>query len=234
MDQSTQSNQGTESTLLTPQELRQPLAPQSVEASVETVLKNERQATAATFAPADYHAKFSEEVHNYVREYIRNADQKAGFFFAGATALLAFLYGHGGTAYWQKSLRAWGLADVVSFVAMLALSASACVLLSVVFPRLKGSRRGFIFFSAVAEYEAGRDYANDVLRQPVEELVNAKLTHAYDLCRVCVAKYRSLRVAFWIGAVGVVCALLFMIFSVPDGSSQLVAPTTSSSPVQVR
>jgi hypothetical protein len=62
--------------------------------------------------------------------------------------------------------------------------------------------------------------------------VNAKLTHGYDLSKVCVAKYAALRVAFWIGAVGVASALLFMMFSVPTSQVQgrQQDPTTSSEP----
>ena len=47
-------------------------------------------AATRTTAIAD-NQKFSEEVHNYVREYIRNADQKATFFFATLTAIPALI-----------------------------------------------------------------------------------------------------------------------------------------------
>ena len=35
--------------------------------------------------------KFAEETHQYVRDYIRQADQKATFLFVGSSTLLAYL-----------------------------------------------------------------------------------------------------------------------------------------------
>jgi hypothetical protein len=121
MEQASQSKQGSELGLSVPQELSQPLSSRPDNFVAETLSKSDREASSTALAPDPYHAKFSEEVHNYVREYIRNADQKAGFFFAGLTALLAFLYGHGGTDHWRKPLQAWNIFDVFSFVAMTAL-----------------------------------------------------------------------------------------------------------------
>lgn len=214
MDPSAQTQQGNETQLNASGEGLQALT-KPAETSV-TALPAEGEKLSTPAVPpvlGDYHPKFSEELHNYLREYIRNADQKAAFFFAGATAMLAFLHSHQGTAHWLKDIRTWSLIDGLSFVAMLALALSACALLSVVFPRLKGSKRGLIFFSAIAEHDSGREYASEVLRRSTDELVNAKLQHAYDLSKVCTAKYRMLHVGFWIGSVGLVSALLFLLLS---------------------
>ena len=40
-----------------------------------------------TYAP-----QFIDDVHDYIREHIRNADRKAVFFFGSTTAVLAFLH----------------------------------------------------------------------------------------------------------------------------------------------
>lgn len=83
MEQAPQSERGAGWVLPTPPELQQPLAvPPSTTEGTDATLAVEKLPTAAprTTAVADNHAKFSEEVHNYVREYIRNADQKATFF----------------------------------------------------------------------------------------------------------------------------------------------------------
>src|ERR1035441_7419098 len=96
MDQPAQTNQGKETPLAAPQELLQPLGPGLERSEPAQSCETDKQAASPVPTPspvaADYHAKFAEEVHNYLREYIRNADQKAAFFFAGATALLAFLH----------------------------------------------------------------------------------------------------------------------------------------------
>lgn len=212
-DQLAQGKQGSETPLAAPEGMLQPLLKPSESSVVQSSLADKQSAALPVLTASDYHPKFSEELHNYLREYIRNADQKAAFFFAGATAMLAFLHSHQGTAHWLKDIRTWSLIDTLSFVALLALALSACALLGVVFPRLKGSKRGLIFFSAIAEHDSAREYTTEVLRRSVDELVTAKLQHAYDLSKVCVAKYQMLHLGFWIGSVGLGSALLFLMLS---------------------
>jgi hypothetical protein len=93
---------------------------------------------------------------------------------------------------------------------MLGLAISAAILLWVVFPRTKGSRRGLLFFSAIAEYESSAKYADDVLLRSGDEVVRVKLVHCHELSKVCRAKYLALRVGFWVGAVGVATSLLYL------------------------
>lgn len=189
------------------------LKPLTSTAEAEQISGADKQTTDAVASLTDHHRTFSLHVHSYVREYVRSADQKAAFFFAAATALLAFLHSQDGTARWLKDVRTWSLTDALAFLAMLSLASSACVLLAVVVPRLKGSRRGILFFSAIAEYESAREYGSEVLHQSKYEIVSAELQHSYDLSKVCTRKYRVLRIGFWIGAVGGVSSLLFLLFA---------------------
>jgi hypothetical protein len=159
------------------------------------------------------HARFSQDAHDYLREHIRNADQKATFFFAALTALLAFLNTQNVPTRWIKDVRLWTFVDGLGFVSMLGLAIGAAILLYVVFPRLKGSRRGLLFFSAIAEYENSAEYADDVLTRSGDEIVRAKLAHCHELSKVCNAKYRALRAGFWAGAAGVATALLYMLLA---------------------
>ena len=122
MDQPAQAKQGKETSIATPHELLQPLSSTSLTGSaagvaespsraaeeIRRALDTEKQAaSSAITVVADSHARFAEELHNYLREYIRNADQKATFFFAGATALLAFLHSQKGTSRWLKDVQTW-------------------------------------------------------------------------------------------------------------------------------
>jgi hypothetical protein len=147
------------------------------------------------------HARFSDEVHDYVREHIRNADQKATFFFAALTAILAFLNTQNVPTRWLRDPRLWSVVDMLGFISMLGL------------PRLKGSRRGLLYFNAISEYDSSAEYANDVLTRSHDDLVRAKLQHCYELAKVCGAKYRVLRIGFWVGSVGSAAALLFLLFA---------------------
>jgi hypothetical protein len=159
------------------------------------------------------HVEFSDAVHNYIREYICNADQKAAFFFAAMTALLAFLNSQHVPTRWLKDIQQWTFVDGLGFVSMVGLAAGAGALFSVVFPRLKGSRRGLLFFNAIQEYDNCDEYVRDVVCRSPDEIVRIKLQHCYDLSVVCAAKYRTLRIGFWIGSVGAGTALAFLLLA---------------------
>lgn len=154
--------------------------------------------------------KFSEETHQYVREYIRQADLKAAFFFAGATALIAFLYKANLVQLWVKPPTLWLFVDTLSFIATVGLAASVFACLATVFPRLRGSKRGLVSFGAIAQFESRKEYATDVLQQDIAELMEAKLCHVHDLAMVCGQKYSVLKIGQWAGAIGVV-AMVFLL-----------------------
>jgi hypothetical protein len=157
--------------------------------------------------------KFAEETHQYLREYIRQADQKSAFFFAGSTALIAFLYKTNLVHHWIKSPAQWAFVDMLSFVAIIGLVASAFACLATIFPRLKGSKRGYVFFGAIAEFEARKDYVFDVLQRDVVELIEAKLCHVYDLALICRRKYTILKIGQWSGAIGVAAMILLLLLA---------------------
>jgi hypothetical protein len=219
MDAAPQSERGAGWSQPTPSELQQPLAAAGMTTGADAPSPIEKLPTAPQ-APAvtQNQGKFSEEVHNYVREHIRNADQKATFFFAALTAILAFLNTQSVPGRWLKDIREWSFVDTLGFVSMIGLACGAGILLAVVFPRLKGSRRGILFFNAIAEYENSAEYAEDVLIRSEDYLVRTKLQHCFDLAKVCRAKYRMLRIGFWVGSTGVATALLFLILA--KGASQ--------------
>ncbi len=155
----------------------------------------------------DHRLKFAEETHQYIREYIRLADQKATFFFTGGTALLAFLYNKGVSTHWLKPLMTWNILDVTAFLAMAALSFAILASLLVVIPRTPGSLRGYLFWEAIAEFESARAYADDLSQMSSASLFQIKTEHSYELARVCRRKYKLLRLALRVGAVGLGAAL---------------------------
>lgn len=171
-------------------------------------------APAAAAAPGDAEARerFAESAHQYVREYIRLADQKATFLFTGATALLAFLYKNSVSARWLKPVMQWNILDTVTFVAMTALALGVLLALLVVIPRTPGSRRGFLFWEAIAEYDTGRQYSDELRQLSSATLFQVKAEHCFDLARVCRKKYRMLRAAMWTGAVGLAASLFVFLF----------------------
>ena len=167
-----------------------------------------------------YAPRFIDDVHHYVREHIRNADQKAIFFFGATAALLAVLHSLGASARWLKPLQAWDLLDTVTFIGMLTLALSALTSAWAVVPRLPGSRRGLLYFNAVAEYESQSEYARAVLGATAHVLWTEKAGHCHILSKVCRQKYRYLRVSLWFGLVGLVCAFGYFLF----GTTSVAAP----------
>ena len=164
---------------------------------------------AGTSTPSDEHFKFAENTHQYVREYIRNADQKASFFFAAATAGLGYLLAKHVVRGWLHA-PAFTVADYASVVAVVGLTVAAVLFLSVVFPRLRSSSPGLFFFNEIAAHPSALDYSESALATPSAELARSKLRHLHDLAKVCRAKYRVLRLGFWAGAVGGLAALLYL------------------------
>jgi len=158
----------------------------------------------------DAHLKLAEELHQYVREYVRNADQKAAFFFAAATAGLTYLLTHHVALPWFRRPLSPTVTDLVGALATAGLAASAALLLSVVFPRLGSSGPGPIFFYDIAGHRRAEDYAATVIGVEPTDIAATKLRHVYDLARVCRAKYRTLRAGFWAGTVGGAAALLYV------------------------
>jgi hypothetical protein len=94
---------------------------------------------------------------------------------------------------------------------MVALGVAAGLLLGVVVPRLKGSRRGILFFNAIAEYESSVVYTEDVIRRPDNEIVRTKLQHTYELAKVCRSKYRVLIAGLYVAIIGVTATLLYFV-----------------------
>lgn len=213
MDQTPQSEFTTDSSLPKLDGIQRPLAAVALDRSSDLTSTVDKAPAMTPQPVAASHAKFSDDVHGYIRESIRNADQKATFFFAALTAILAFLNTQNVPARWMKSVAQWSFVDTLGFVSMLGLAAGAATLLAVVFPRLKGSRRGLLFFNAISEYDNSGEYANDVLACSGDDLVRKKLLHCHELSRICTAKYRVLRVGFWMGCVGVASSLLFLLLS---------------------
>lgn len=160
-------------------------------------------------------SEFAEAVHNYVRQYISLADTKAAFTFTVSTTLLAFLYQQNVSSRWIKPPSTWGLGDILGFIAMLCLAGGSLVSLAVIVPRLKGSKRGYVFWGAIVGVGSPAKYAEEVLQRSSNDLVKAKLEHCYELASVCTRKYRTLNLAIRIGALGLSAGVLYLLFFKP-------------------
>ena len=188
-------------------EVPEPTPPSSTSAVAEVSMESDQN----PYAP-----QFVDDVHVYIREHIRNADRKAAFFFGSMTAVLAFLYSVEASARWLKPLHTWNPMDAVTFLGMLAVAAAALLAAWAVVPRLPGSKRGLLYFNAIAEHASSVEYAAKVLGTSEQVLINQKAEHCYVLAGVCRAKYRCLCASLWLSFVGLLCTFVFLLFDHPS------------------
>ncbi len=153
---------------------------------------------AGSFALIEARWKFADETHKYIREYIRLADQKAGFIFTACAALLALLYQKGVFQYLLKPPNEWHF-SVLALLSVLCLSLAAFSSICVVVPRFKGHHRGYIFWNSIAGYEYSTQYYDTISDLSQSDLIRAKLEHCYELAKVCRSKYVMLRWSFLAG-----------------------------------
>lgn len=157
------------------------------------------------------HTEFAGFVHQYVREYIQLADQKAAFVFAASAALLTFLYNSGASKLWLKAPRNWAWTDGVAFLSTVGLAITCFLAVLTVFPRLGGAKRGLLFFNAIALHPEPADYAAAVAALDHSDLAAVQLQHCHELARVCQRKYRALRRSFFVGAVAILATLAYLL-----------------------
>lgn len=216
-DRKTQSV-STETEISTPPDITSvtilpPLQPKQSPSSTEEKTQPMKEgASAPTY-------KFAHESHEYVREYIRNADQKSIFYFSICSTLLAFEHLQSWAARWVKSPMTWSMVDFASFVAMVGLALAAACFLFAVVPRLGGSPRGFIFFKSVANYLNADQYISDVAGRQESELTAEKLRHCYELAKIATSKFAWMAIGLWITLVAIPCSLFLLVSVSPAASS---------------
>ncbi len=157
--------------------------------------------------PDGSYGEFATFHEDYTRHYIALADTKATVVFGVAVGLLAYLYSD--ADFLQMVLHptlSWrGVLPVLCSI-LLGLSAISSAL--VILPRLGASeKRGIVFFGDVAGYASADEYLKAVRRFTSDELVSARLRHAYDTAKVCKRKYIVLRWAIYLCFLGVATSL---------------------------
>ena len=155
---------------------------------------------------------FACETHKYIREFINSADQKAQWYIAFASAFLAWLNTSVLTDFWSKNLKEWQFFDILSVVSIIGLSICVISSLITILPRLKGSKKGIVFFGSIAEYETSNDYLADVLKKTDQEIIIEKLKHTHELAKICSEKFSNLKIAVWSGGIGLASAIWIILF----------------------
>lgn len=153
---------------------------------------------------------YAKHLHSYIREYISAADRKASFIFAIGAALLVYLYEKEITSIWIKPIKTWGMNDLASFLATYGLAISCVIAVAVIFPSLKGSRRGLLFWESVAEFNTSTEFVEELQKLGCAQLTDEILRHSHEISWVCRRKYVLLNLSIRIGAVGAVSAIIYL------------------------
>lgn len=94
---------------------------------------------------------------------------------------------------------------------MVGLAAGSALGVAVVYPRRRGSRRGFIYWESIVKHGSGETYADKIASLSETDLAREQLHHCFELASVCQRKYRTLTWALRAGTVGAFSALFYLL-----------------------
>jgi hypothetical protein len=150
-------------------------------------------------------------IHQYLRDFIAFADQKAAFIFAASAALLAYLSERGAITSLQHALENWTLHNWSGVVAFALWTMTGVLAAAVVVPRRKARfAKGVIYWEEIRENsEAGYVETVETLSQATARVEIVR--HCYLLAGICQRKYRVLDWALRFGALGLLTTAAFLI-----------------------
>ena len=156
-------------------------------------------------------------VHGNLSEQIKFADQKAGFVAVLATGVLGGLHTLHVDEHFPQSLREWDFGSFVGAAVYLVLIASVMACFWCIAPRRRfTSPRGFIFWGAIAAYENGDQFHDDLADATPANLTQHLSHQTYALSKICQSKYKWLNWAIVLVIIGSEMAL-FLWFLGPKG-----------------
>jgi len=156
-------------------------------------------------------ARFSLAIHQYLSEYIRFADQKAGFTFAATSGFLALTFKTVIHDKWLVGLSSWGLLECMAFAATLLTCISILLAVAVVLPRLPSEQKGLIYWGSIARFETAGSYVEAILRLDLTDIVAYLAEHNHVLARIAHRKYTLLTLAMWFGLAGLFAGTIFFV-----------------------
>jgi hypothetical protein len=157
----------------------------------------------------DYKAysEFAEFHEQYVSKYIQLADAKAGAWFAVVSGICAYLV-NGGAFVKILISPSWSWIFALAFMTAVLLLTSAAASFLIIFPREAKTAEGVVFWKSVASFVKAGDFVRRITGMSFEQISLERLTHCYDLSRICRAKYQWLRVSMLTGIGGIILVFL--------------------------
>lgn len=169
--------------------------------------------TCATQVPSNAEAhELPSFAHQYLRDFITFADQKAAFTFAASAALIAYLDTQEVAESFAIPISSWQIRDWIGVAALILLGVCALLAAGVVVPRLKGpSATGMIYWEEIRSYVDHDAYVRAVESMPRTAARVEVLRHCFVLAGICSAKYKMLDWALRIGFFGVIATATLLV-----------------------
>lgn len=158
---------------------------------------------------------FCEFTHEYLRQYIELADQKAAFLFAITSAISGYIITSKVSPFvnsinWHLPFN-WPLIAGKTSVFLFLISALSCIW--AVLPRLKRNEKpGLIFWEEIVAVDSADKYAKMVGNHNDQSMSYEIAAHAHTLAGVCNRKYLCLKVGMYTAFAGL---LLFAFYLWP-------------------
>jgi hypothetical protein len=165
--------------------------------------------------PGPHTDALAKDTQDYLRAFLQFADQKAGFVFTVASALLALLYSRNAHLRWIGPPFLSGRGAVVALVAMSALVASAGFAVAVVVPRETRAGSGLFYWERIRRFSSVAGYIAALSALSADGVTCERANNCFDLADICRRKYRSLHISIWCGALGALLAATFLVAFVP-------------------
>lgn len=155
--------------------------------------------------------EFATFVHEYTRELIQFADQKAAALLTLSGAMLGILDSKKYVLPISDAFSVHWLVGLIQVTTCISLCVSVTSSLLTVLPRVGKSPDGVIYFKSVAAHKSRQAYSISVTSKRADELVLEVLHHNHSLAKICSQKYLFLTIASYSGAVGLALGLLLLI-----------------------
>jgi hypothetical protein len=157
-------------------------------------------------------ASFVARVHDYLCDFIKFADQKGAFIFAGASGFLALVFNQGGRAVWRVPIASWRLHEWLAGATIIVTVASATLAALAIAPRLKDGHRGLIYWNSISSFANWQEYRAALAKLDLRGTTDEMSHHCYELSRLAKRKYELLKWAMWAGITGLAVGGLWLLF----------------------
>jgi len=158
----------------------------------------------ASTADADKAADFLWNTHNYLNEYIRFSDTKAGVVVVLASGIIAAMYAaklHVGVlGKWPSQ---WHWLDWLATSSFALLAATVALAVWAIKPRLTNDQsQGFVFWNSIRGFRSASDFWSAFRAQSVDGMAEHLSAHLFTLAGVCKRKYFWVALSIWVALVG--------------------------------